>query len=87
MTRTPVQSSNVAAIGYDADRQELEVEFRADRNGRAGVYVYESVSNTTAFEVLHGASVGRAVNELKGTHRGRRIATIAGGVERPERAS
>ena len=68
MTRTPVQSSNVASIGYDEKRQELEVEFKS-----GGVYVYESVSDATAFEVMHGSSIGRAVNELKATHRARRL--------------
>lgn len=38
MERTPVSSSNISAIGYDADNQVLEVEFI---NG--AVYSYSGV--------------------------------------------
>lgn len=38
MERTPVTSSNISAIGYDADSQTLEVEFT---NG--SVYEYSGV--------------------------------------------
>lgn len=38
MDRTPVSSSNISAIGYDADNQLLEVEFN---NG--SVYSYSGV--------------------------------------------
>lgn len=38
MERTPVSSSNIAAIGYDEDNQLLEVEFK---NG--SVYSYSGV--------------------------------------------
>ena len=38
MERTPVSSSNISAIGYDADSQTLEVEFT---NG--AVYSYSGV--------------------------------------------
>jgi len=38
MERTPVSSSNISAIGYDADSQTLEVEFT---NG--AVYSYTGV--------------------------------------------
>jgi hypothetical protein len=38
MERTPVSSSNISAIGYDADSQVLEIEFT---NG--AVYSYSGV--------------------------------------------
>lgn len=38
MERTPVSSSNIAAIGYDADSQTLEVEFTS-----GAVYSYSGV--------------------------------------------
>ncbi len=38
MERTPVTSTNIYAIGYDADTQTLEVEFK---NG--SVYAYSDV--------------------------------------------
>ena len=42
MTRTPVQSSNVASIGYDEKRQELEVEsIRKDESKRAKLLLHE----------------------------------------------
>jgi len=40
MERIPVSSSNISAIGYDADNQILEVEFT---NG--AVYSYSGVSS------------------------------------------
>lgn len=40
MERTPVSSSNISAIGYDAENQVLEVEFK---NGT--VYSYSGVSS------------------------------------------
>ncbi len=39
MERFPVQSSNIKSIGYDSDRQTLELEFA---NG--GVYQYFNVT-------------------------------------------
>jgi KTSC domain len=38
MERTPVNSSNIVAIGYDADSQTLEVEYTS-----GAVYQYSSV--------------------------------------------
>ncbi len=38
MERTPVSSSNISAVGYDADGQTLEIEFT---NG--SVYQYANV--------------------------------------------
>lgn len=38
MERIPVSSSNISAVGYDADDQTLEIEFT---NG--GVYQYANV--------------------------------------------
>lgn len=38
MERTPVSSSNISAIGYDADNQVLEIEFIS-----GAVYSYSDV--------------------------------------------
>jgi hypothetical protein len=38
MTRTPVQSTTLASIGYDPKQRLLEIEFR-----RGGVYHYRHV--------------------------------------------
>jgi len=40
MERIPVSSSNISAIGYDADNQILEVEFTT-----GAVYSYSGVSS------------------------------------------
>ncbi|HYS53613.1 MAG TPA: KTSC domain-containing protein [Thermoanaerobaculia bacterium] len=53
MHRTPVESSVIAALGYDGRRNLLEVEFRTGR-----VYQYFLVPNSE-YEVLRSAeSIG-----------------------------
>lgn len=49
MERTPVSSSNIAAIGYDENSQSLEIEFT---NG--AVYQYSSVP-PSEYEGIMGA--------------------------------
>jgi hypothetical protein len=51
--RTPVQSSNVAAVGYDPASSTLEVEFL---NG--GVYEYQDVPAEVAAGLVSAGSVG-----------------------------
>ena len=55
---TPVQSSNVAAVGYDHEAQELHVEFKG-----GGMYIYEGVPPDVAAQVQGAPSVGKAINE------------------------
>jgi hypothetical protein len=53
MERTPVISSNVSSIGYDANEQILEVEFN---NG--AVYQYSSVPEYEYTGLINAASKG-----------------------------
>ena len=53
MTRTPVVSSNVVSVGYDAASKTLEVEF----NGGA-VYQYFGVPSSVHQGLLNADSVG-----------------------------
>lgn len=53
MDRQAVQSSNVASVGYDAETQTLEVEFKG-----GAVYHYAGVPAGVYVELLGAASVG-----------------------------
>jgi hypothetical protein len=53
MDRTPVRSSNIRAIGYDAATTTLEVEFHS-----SGVYQYSGVPETIFQGLLRAASKG-----------------------------
>jgi len=54
MERTPVSSSNISAIGYDADAQVLEVEFT---NG--SVYSYSDVPSGEYEGFINADSKGK----------------------------
>lgn len=61
MERTPVKSSNVKAIGYDADNKVLEVEFH---NG--GLYQYKQVPKLVYNRLMTAESIGKAfVSSIK----------------------
>ena len=49
MERTPVQSSNLASVGYDTSTQTLEIEFNS-----GGIYQYYGVPQFV-YESLMGA--------------------------------
>jgi hypothetical protein len=69
MQRHPVQSTNVAEVGYDPDNMILEVLFH---NG--GLYQYFGVPEYVYRELLNAASIGRYVNDrIKDHYRFRRI--------------
>jgi len=53
MEMAPVKSSNIASVGYDAERAELYVQFRS-----GGLYTYSGVPETEAAEMVKSASVG-----------------------------
>jgi hypothetical protein len=53
MQRTPVESSHLTAIGYDAAGKIMEVEFR---NG--AVHKYHGISQTTYDNLMTADSVG-----------------------------
>lgn len=54
MKMNPVQSSNIAAVGYDDDSKTLAVEFK---NG--GIYHYSDVSPETRKALLAADSIGK----------------------------
>lgn len=58
-----VESSNLAAVAHDAEKDEMHVKFK---NGR--VYAYKGVSERVFSEVIGGASVGRTFNHLVKSH-------------------
>lgn len=53
MTRTPVQSSQLSAVGYDPEAKKLEVQFK---NG--AVYEYDNVPPETHASLIGAPSVG-----------------------------
>ena len=53
MNRTPVSSSNVASVGYDAISLTLEVEFKG-----GSVYQYFDVPEAVYQEMMRASSVG-----------------------------
>jgi hypothetical protein len=69
MERTPVQSSNVAEIGYDPMTMTLEVAYR---NG--SVYQYYDVPQVLYEELLRADSIGRFLNsQIKNNFRYARL--------------
>jgi hypothetical protein len=62
--RQPVNSSDIASIGYDADSEILEIEFKA-----TGVYRYFSVPKTVAEEFQRTPSPGKFfLQNIKGKY-------------------
>lgn len=57
MTLQPVQSSNIAAIGYDAETQVLTVQFHSGRS-----YNYANVPETEHLAFLDASSKGQFFN-------------------------
>ncbi len=57
MERTPVRSSNIAAIGYDEDNQVLEVEFNDE-----SVYQYSGVPSREHDGIMNADSKGKYLN-------------------------
>ena len=64
MERTPIDSTNLASVGYDPGSRTLEVEFQGGR-----VYQYFDVPPTRFRELLQADSAGRVLNtRIKGTY-------------------
>lgn len=60
-----VDSSNVEAIGYDGDTQELHVQFVS-----GGTYVYHDVPRNVFDDLMSAASKGSFLNrEIKNVYR------------------
>jgi hypothetical protein len=69
MERVRVSSSNLKAVGYDAEEQILEVEFL---NG--SIYQYFNVPEYKFEGLLHAPSKGGYLNDhIKGSYRYRRL--------------
>jgi hypothetical protein len=69
MKRSPVSSSCIAGVGYDARTRTLEVEYT---NG--GVYQYLDVGPLAFRRLMRAESHGSVVNsEIKGIYRYRTI--------------
>ena len=56
---TPVESSNLAAVGYDPKKKKLGVRFHG-----SGTYLYQAVPESVFDRLLHADSKGHAFNEL-----------------------
>lgn len=62
--RQPVNSSDIAAIGYDEPTETLEIEFKA-----TGVYRYFSVPKTVAEDFQRTPSPGKFfLQHIKGKY-------------------
>lgn len=57
MIRQPVASTRVKAVGYDRDREAMEVEFTDGT-----VFCYHGVSRETYVNLLTAASIGKFFN-------------------------
>lgn len=69
MERQPVQSSNIAAIGYDPTQSALEIEFKG-----SGVYLYSGVPADAHQQLMSSASLGRHfAQHIKGQFDYRRV--------------
>jgi hypothetical protein len=69
MERQPVKSTNVKAVGYDAETKVLEVEFKS-----GGIYQYAGVQPEMYADLLAAESVGRFVSQVvRAGRRGLRI--------------
>lgn len=54
MDRTPVSSSNLRSVGYDAETQTLEIEFH-----KGGIYQYYGVPEYEYESLISASSIGR----------------------------
>lgn len=57
----PVESSNVAAYGYDAENADLYVQFLAKGNSPASLYVYRNVEPDVYFNFMNAVSKGKFI--------------------------
>lgn len=69
MQRTPVNSSNLSSVGYDAQTATLEVAFH---NG--GIYQYDGVPASTYAGLMAASSHGSYLAQyIKGRYRHRKV--------------
>lgn len=76
MQRTPVTSSQIASVGYDANTKTLEIEFKSfNPNMTGGVYQYTDVPAEAHAALIGSESIGRAFkNQIKGVYEYQRVA-------------
>lgn len=58
MEREIVKSSNIASIGYDEEKEILEIEFNS-----GGIYQYLEVPDSVHKDLMGAASVGKYFNQ------------------------
>lgn len=59
--RSPVASSNIASVGYDAENKILEIEFH-----HGAVYQYFDVQQKVYEELINSSAIGSSfINEIK----------------------
>ena len=64
----PIKSSNIEAVGYDKDKQELHVQF----GGTGKTYVYEGVPQAKHTALLGAESIGSFFHtHIKSAHTGK----------------
>ena len=69
MKRYPVNSSNIASVGYDPATQTLEIEFHDGR-----VYQYFDVPQSVYEALMRAESAGKYLHEhIKGIYRYARL--------------
>lgn len=59
MNLNPVESSNIAAIGYNAATMELQVKFKT-----GAIYSYANVEQSIYDQIMNAESVGSTFNKL-----------------------
>ena len=65
MQRTPVDSSNIASVGYDEDRQVLEIEFQGGE-----IYQYSDVPKSMYERLMSAGSKGQYFRQnIKDTYK------------------
>lgn len=75
MDRTPVKSSQIRSIGYDAALSNLIVEF----NPRGTLYLYANVPPEVHAELMAAESVGKYFNaKIKGAYEFFKLANTGG---------
>ncbi len=57
MNRTPVQSSNILSVGWDAESKTLEVEFRGSKKSGSKLYIYYNVPEWVYQELIDPESL------------------------------
>jgi hypothetical protein len=74
MERTPVESSNMASVGYDESTSTLEVEFKGRGGKPRTLYHYMAVPSKVHEALMATESKGRFLNtEIKGKYDYRKV--------------